>query len=110
MSENYKYMQYKLNESDYQQLWLVATPMEIAAEFGERAHHPRHIYKILQRFEASKVGKRRIALKKVLVECKPDFLSKNEAKDIAHDEIETMRRDYFRRMWKIVEDYEGRWN
>lgn len=103
-------MKYKLNERDYQQLWLVATPMEIATEFGERAHHPRHIYKILQRFEASKVGKRRLALRKAIVECKPDFISRDEAKEIAQDEIADIRGDYFQRMWAIIENYENRWN
>lgn len=105
-----KYMQYKLNEQDYRRLWFVATPQEIVAEFGARAHHLRHIYKIYARFEASQVSKKRKAMRAEEVGRKPDFVSKSEAEEIFNDALYEARSEHFKRMWEIIEEYENRWN
>lgn len=105
-----KYMQYKLNEQDYRRLWFVATPAEIVAEFGSRAHHQRHIYKIYQRFEASQVSKKRKALRAEEVAQKPDFISTNEAEEIFDNALHEARQEHFAKMWQIIKDYEDRWN
>ena len=105
-----KYMQYKLNEQDYKRLWFVATPQEIVSEFGERAHHLRHIYKIYARFEASKVSKKRKAVRAEEVAHKPDFVSKSEAEQIFNDALCEARSEHFKQMWQIIEEYENRWN
>lgn len=103
-------MKYKLNEQDYRNLWLVSTPSEIAEEFGDRAHHPAHIYKVYQKVEASKVYREQKKLRKKFVEGKPDFISKDEAEKMFLEEMEDYRTEMFERMWKIIRDYEERWS
>ena len=103
-------MRYKLNEQDYRRLWLVATPKEIAAEFGDRAHHYRHIYKIFKRFEGSQVAADRKLLREEAAKVKPEFVSKDEAKQIFDTALDEARQEHFEQMWKIINNYENRWN
>lgn len=103
-------MRYKLKEQDYRNLWLVSTPQEIAMEFGDRAHHPRHIYKIYKKIEASRVSEEQRKIRMHFVEAKSDFISKDEADKMFREEIRDYRKDMFQKMWKIIRDYEERWN
>ena len=102
-------MKYKLNEQDYRNLWLVSTPHQISEEFGDRAHHPRHIYKIYKKIEASMVSRKQSELRKQFVEAKPNFISREEAAKMFREEMEDYRAEMFKRMWKIIKDYEERW-
>ena len=101
---------YKMDDTDYANLYLLATPREISNEFGVRAHHPSHIYKIFKRLGYDSEESKARRLKGQIVRERPDFISEAEAKELYEQETKVIRDEYFKRMWRIIYEHENRWN
>lgn len=94
---------YKLQEGDYEDVWLILTPEEIYNEFEERAHNPRHIRRIFKKNKLHYQKK-----KKGLTEIKHEeaYWNKTEFdKSLKH-----LKQEAIDKLWSRVRRIEEEWH
>tara|TARA_B100000519_G_scaffold169554_1_gene154814 strand:- start:431 stop:733 length:303 start_codon:yes stop_codon:yes gene_type:complete len=94
---------YKLQEADYEDVWLLLTPEEIYNEFQERACSPRNIRRIYKQNNLSHRNK-----KKGLVELKYEeaFWNKREFDEA----LKELKDEAIERIWHRVRRIEEEWH
>jgi len=101
-------LKYRLTENDYRSLWMAASPRQIKAEFGDRSHSVRTIYRIYKKYGIAgiKAHKEQVRLE----------ISKESGSTLDEDWIrgklkqigENKKRTAFAEMWVKIEKFEAR--
>ena len=102
-------MKYRLSESDYRYLWLLATPEEIKSRFKDRAHSERQIYRIYEKFNLSQIKKSKTDLIEKICLKKPIYISDEEAEKEVSKQLLEVRKSAYEIITEKILKYEEKW-
>ena len=92
-------------------LWLVASPTEIAEEFGDRAKSPRTIYRRFEKLGISGLREHRKRFRqKLMTERAHSLKSERQIKKEVDEILFEERENAYFRIWRKIEDFEGRFD
>ena len=86
---------------------MVASPAQIAEEFGDRSHSTRTIYRILKKYGISGIGAIRKQFKTELLIQQP-LLDERIITQKVKAKLERERLKGFHAMWQKINDFEAR--
>ena len=101
-------MKYHLNDKDYRALWMVASPSQIKAEFGDRSHSVRTIYRVYAKYGISGIKDYRRQIRSELRKESGSTLSEEYISQKLEKRFEIEREAAFIEMWKKIREFEER--
>ena len=88
-------------------MWMVASPAQIAKEFGDRSHATRTIYRILKKYGISGIGEIRKQLR-TKISIQQPLIQQEVITQKIKATLEAKRVKGFAAMWTKIEEFEAR--
>jgi len=101
-------LKYQLNDNDYRSLWMVASPSQIKAEFGDRSCSVRTIYRIYAKYGISGIKNFRSKIRSEIRKESGSTISEEYISHKLEKRFEIEREAAFIKMWKKIREFEGR--